>query len=247
MRRLAPFRGIAIIILMAALGAAVWFSPIGRRIDTGAFLGAMREQSGAWWTLPLYFLLYALLDIIFIPTQFLSIAAVLMWGWLRGGTIELFAATAGAIPPYLIARSTLRDWFHDRIAAYRRASEMLDREGFTLLLLLRVVPLIPYTPLNYVAGLSSVSISRYVLATFIGIMPSTFIFAWFVQSIADGVMQPRDATLRALAAAAVFAALIIVTRLAAPRLRRRMSPRANTTSPPDAARRDSRSPALPPE
>ena len=239
-----PFIGITIIVLAAIAGAAVYFSPLRPQFDARALVAAAREH--AWWTIPAYFLLYAALDVLFIPTQFLSIASVLMWGWLRGGIIELFAATIGAIPPYLIARSTLREWILDRLHAYRRATDMIEREGFTLLLLLRVVPVIPYTPLNYVAGLTTLSLSRYVLATLIGILPSTFIFAWFVQSIVTGVMQPREATLRALAAGALFAALILATRLAAPRLRRRMSSAANTTSPQDDAHRDSDSAALPP-
>lgn len=245
MRRRGPALGIAIIAVAAVAGAALYFSPLRPRLDARALVAAAREN--AWWTIPAYFVLYAVLDVLFIPTQFLSIAAVLIWGWWRGGIIELFAATIGAIPPYLIARSTLRDWILDRLHAYARASEVIEREGFTLLLLLRVVPVVPYTPLNYVAGLTTLTLSRYVLATFVGIMPSTFIFAWFVQSIAAGVMRPREATLRALAAGALFAALILATRLAAPQLRRRVSSRANTTSPQDGARRDSGSGELPPE
>ena len=243
MRDRVPWRGFLLIALIAIAGASIYFS-VGRRFDPAAIAIAIRDR---WWAIPAYFLAYALLDLVFIPTQFLSIAAVLMWGWIRGGTIELFAATIGAVPPYLVARSTLREWIVDRLSSHRHAAEMLDREGFTLLLLLRVVPIIPYTPLNYVAGLTSLRVAQYVLATFIGIMPSTFIFAWFVQSIADGVMNPREATLRALAAGVLFAMLIIATRLAAPRLRRRMQSSSHTALPPDAGRRDSSSPALPPE
>ena len=242
MRDRVPWRGLLLIALMAAAGASLYFS-----VDAAALIALLRRHGNQWWAIPAYFVIYALLDIFFIPTQFLSIAAVLMWGWIRGGTVELFAATLGAIPPYLIARSTLRDWIIARLETHRRTAEILDREGFTLLLLLRVVPIIPYTPLNYIAGLTSLGLRQYVLATFIGILPSTFIFAWFVQAMAEGVMQPREATMRAVAAACVFAALIIATRLAAPRLRRRLQHEGHTASPPDDAHRDSGSPALPPE
>jgi uncharacterized membrane protein YdjX (TVP38/TMEM64 family) len=247
MQSRAPWRGLVVIVLLALTGAAIYFSPLGSRLDAGALLLAARKYSGTWWIIPAYFVAYALLDVLFIPTQFLSIAAVLLWGWARGGTIELIAATAGAIPPFLIARGALREWFAERIRPHRRAADMIDREGFTLLLLLRVVPIIPYTPLNYVAGVSSVPLARYVLATFIGVMPSTFIFAWFVQAVVDGVMQPRDVMLRALGAGALLAALIIATRLAAPAVRKRMSPEGRTASPPDDAHRGSDSPARPPE
>ena len=240
-----PLRGLLSILLLAAMGAVLWLS-LGRELGVSGTVTALRAQSGHWWAVPLYFVLYALLDILFIPTQLLSIAAALMWGWARGGTIELFAATLGAIPPYRIARTTFREWIAEKLQKHQRASAVLEREGFTLLLLLRVVPLIPYTPLNYVAGLTSVPLSRYVLATFIGLIPSTYIFAWFVQAIADGVVEPRDAALRAVAAGAAFAALIIATRLASPWLRRKMSS-SRTASPQDGARPDSGSPIPPPE
>lgn len=246
MRNRVAARGVALILLLAAAGAAIWFSPLGRYVNSPAVLIGMREHGAQWWAIPLFFIAYAVLDIFFIPTQFLSITAVLTWGWFRGGVIELFAATLGAVPPYLIARSFLREWFSERLESHRRAAALLEEEGFTLLLLLRVVPIIPYTALNYVAGLSSLPLPRYVLATFIGILPSTFIFAWFVESIARGVVQPRGGVFQALAAGALLAAMIIATRLAASRLRRRVEPADRTTSPPDAAHHDSNSAALPP-
>ena len=70
--------------------------------------------------------------------------------------------------------------------------------SFSLLLLLRVVPIIPYTALNYVAGLSPIRPQRYLLATFIGMVPSTYLFAYFVDATVEGIMEPRDVLLRRL-------------------------------------------------
>ena len=192
-----------------------------------------------WWAVPLYILAYIVLDLLFIPTQVLSIAAVLMWGWAWGGTIELMAATIGALPQYLIARKTLRDWVSRKLAKHAAIARTLEREPFTLLLLLRVVPIVPYTALNWVAGLSPVRPAQYLIATLIGMIPSTYVFAYFVQALVDGVMQPREVTLRIFAAGGLFAALIIVTRLVAPRVRRRLeASSAHTSSPPASADRD---------
>ena len=232
-------RGLALVTAAAAIGLTLYFSPAGARLfDATRVVETMRQYSDRWWIVPAYVLAYAILDILFIPTQFLSIAAVLMWGWMKGGTIELFSATFGALFPYLIARSTLRESVAARLRTHETIFNALERDSFTLLLLLRVVPIIPYTALNYVAGLASMTTQRYLLATFLGIIPSTYIFAYFVDATVQGVMAPRDVIVRVIAAGALLAALIIVTRLAAPRVRRRMSSEGRTSPPPASADRD---------
>lgn len=230
-------RGLLVLTAIAALGLALFLSPLRRYLDPVSALAQLRALSGSPWAIPLYVLAYAILDVLFIPTQFLSIAAVLMWGWAAGGTIELFSATFGAILPWLIARTAMREWVVERLRTHDRIAELLDREGFTLLLVLRVIPIIPYTALNYVAGFSSIRPLHYVAATFLGMIPSTFIFAYFVDAVAQGVMRPREVVVRAAVAGVLFVALVVGTRLAAPRLRRRVSSPANTTSPTDGADR----------
>ena len=228
-------RGILVLAAIASIGLVIYLSPVRHYFDPAVATTELRELSGTPWAVPIYFVAYAILDILFIPTQFLSIAAVLMWGWAKGGTIELAAATIGSIFPFLISRTAMREWVTRRLAQHDRFIEVIDREGFTLLLLLRVIPIIPYTALNYIAGFSTMSKRKYVLATVIGMIPSTYIFAYFVDAVIAGVMEPRAVALRAVGAALVFAALIVATRLAAPRLRRRVESGSRTTSPKDAA------------
>ena len=236
MRERPWLRGVVIIAAIAAAGAAIYFSPLGRHLDAAELVAFVRDSGSLWWAIPAFFLLYALLDVLFIPTQFLSIAAVLMWGWWKGGIIELLAATLGAIVPYLIARSTLRQWIARRLERHGGFAAKLDRDPFTLLLVLRMVPIIPYTALNYIAGLSSIRLRDYTLATLIGMVPSTFIFAYFVDATIEGVMAPREVMIRMIVAGALFAALIITTRLAAPRVTRMFQ--SDRSSPTDAAGRD---------
>ena len=224
-------RGFLILAAIALIGLSVYLSPLHRYMDPAVAVAELRELRSTPWAIPLYFVAYAVLDILFIPTQFLSIAGVLMWGWVKGATIELIAATVGSLFPFLIGRTAMRQWVTRRLEQHERITETLDREGFTILLLLRVIPIIPYTALNYLAGFSTISVGRYLLATFIGMIPSAYVFAYFVDATAAGVMKPREVVWRALGAAALFAVLIVATRLAAPPLRRRLSSGSHTTSP----------------
>lgn len=225
------WRGAVLVAGLAIAGAALYLSPLRATLQPAGLIRTARAYGDAWWLPPAYFAAYALLDILFIPTQALSVAAVFAWGWLRGGIIELLAATTGAIFPFLIARSALRPALASRLKRHRSVARILEREGFMLLLLLRVIPIIPYTILNYVAGLSSLKLRPYALATLIGMIPSTFIFAYFVDAIVAGAIEPRHVVLRALGAGALFVILIVATRLLAPRVRKRVESRDRGASP----------------
>ena len=214
------WRGAAVLLTLALIGIAVWFSPLRQQFDAAAVVAWAREYRGVWWVLPAYFGLYIALTVCFVPTQALSISSVVVWGWALGGLVELLAATTSAVFPFLIARGTLRESIVARLEKHRTVSEVLDREGFTLLLVLRVVPILPFTVLNYAAGLTSLRLWQYIVGTLIGMIPSTFIFAYFVHAVLEGVMQPRQVVTRGLLAGLLLAILIIATRLAIPRVRR---------------------------
>ncbi|HUP48146.1 MAG TPA: TVP38/TMEM64 family protein [Thermoanaerobaculia bacterium] len=223
------WRGVAVLLTFALIGVAVWFSPLRQQIDLPALVAWARAHRGVWWVLPAYFAAYAVLTVLFIPTQALSVTSVVLWGWSLGGLVELLAATTGSVFPYLIARGTLRESIAARLERHRAVSDVLEREGFTLLLVLRVVPILPFSVLNYAAGLTSLRLWQYVVATLFGMIPATFTFAYFVHSVLEGVMEPRQVVVRGLIAGTILAALIIATRLAAPRVRRWLESRVRTS------------------
>ena len=199
-------------LLLPLVAAAALFAFFRSGITTAEVIEWAKTLRNVWWAPLAYFVAYAVLNVLFIPTQLLSIAAAVIWGWQVGATIELFAATLGALPPFFIAR-----WLRPARAA--RYAALIDREGVTFLLVLRLVPILPYTALNYAAGLTPIRSIPYTFATLFGIVPSTYIFAFFVDAIVRGVLQPKDVFVRILIAGALLAALVIVTRLAASRLR----------------------------
>ena len=208
-----------LLVVIVATAVAIAFTTSLRSLDPHAVMAAVEPYRHVWWAAAVYLVAYAICDVLFIPTQALSIAAVVLWGWMLGGTIELLSATLGALLPFLIGRTTLRDWLAAKIARHERVATLLDEEGFSLLLVLRLVPIIPYTPLNYVASLSTITIRRYLAATFLGMIPSTFIFAYFVDALLRGLLEPRAVALRVVGAGLLLGALVVATRLASRRTR----------------------------
>jgi uncharacterized membrane protein YdjX (TVP38/TMEM64 family) len=198
---------------------------------------AMRDAGREWWAIPLFFVFYAVLALFLLPVGLLTAAAALAWGWQIGGLLDLAAATLAAIPPYLIARHRLP----------QRVEHYLEKHGlkfettpeFFPLLILRIVPIVPYVALNYIAGLARFRFRDYLIATLLGTIPSSFLFAFFIDTLGDSAMGAAT-QLRIAGACVAIAALLIIGRWGA-----RYA--ARIARPQDAAGRRSEEPEPPPE
>jgi uncharacterized membrane protein YdjX (TVP38/TMEM64 family) len=98
----------------------------------------------------------------------------------------------------------------------------VGREGFKLVLLLRLSPLIPFNLLNYILSLTRVTTGRYVLGSFIGMLPGTAVYV-YLGSLAPAAAELSRAaagrsdartSLYAAGLAATVAVAVITTRAA---------------------------------
>jgi uncharacterized membrane protein YdjX (TVP38/TMEM64 family) len=108
----------------------------------------------------------------------LCIAAGYFFGTLIGTTVAVISATIGAFAIFLLIKYFLHDWFHSTITTgpVARIIRGLNKDAFSYLLFLRLVPLFPFFIINLALSFSSVRKRDYVLATFIGVIPGTFVF-----------------------------------------------------------------------
>jgi len=124
---------------------------------------------------PLIFILvYAAATLFFVPKNLLSIAAGGVFGMIPGILFVLAGATIGSIVAFVGARKIGRSSV-ERLAG-RRLSQFDTRLGerpFIGILLGRLIPVVPFTLLNYAAGLSSVGFMAYLAATVLGMLPGT--------------------------------------------------------------------------
>jgi uncharacterized membrane protein YdjX (TVP38/TMEM64 family) len=114
----------------------------------------------------------------------LTIAGGLLFGTAAGGALAVFGATIGAVLLFLIARSAIAGSMAARGgAALGKLREDLQRNGFSYLLAIRLLPVVPFWLVNLAAALCGMRLSQFAVATFIGIIPATFVIA----SIGAGV------------------------------------------------------------
>ena len=79
---------------------------------------------------------------------------------------------------FLIARTALGDSLRNRAGpALQRMEAGFKENAFSYLLVLRLVPLFPFWLVNLVPAFLGVRLRTYLLGTFIGIIPGTFVFA----------------------------------------------------------------------
>ncbi len=122
---------------------------------------------------------YALMTGFSIPGGALAtIAGGYLFGLWLGAAASVIGATLGAIAVFLAARTALADFLRARTGgALKRMEEGFRRDAFSYLLVLRLVPVFPFWLVNLVPAFCGVSLRTYALATLIGIVPGSFVFA----------------------------------------------------------------------
>ena len=203
--------------LLAALVAAL--------LVTLSLQGAVREyllyfvvwvrELGAMGAL-LYGLAYIAATVALVPGSALTLTAGFVYGPYWASGLVLVSSVLGASAAFLLSRTWLRPWSASRFAGspvFLSLDEQLGREGWKLVFLLRLSPVVPFSVLNYVLGLTKVSLRGYVMASAVGMIPGIVLYC-YLGSLMSSIGQ-LDSAGDSLAARFAFwggmAATLVVT------------------------------------
>lgn len=138
------------------------------------------------WTSDNHVMAVAVFMLVYIVVVGLSLPGgtvlTLLGGFVFGGVMAsiyvVIAATLGSIVIFLGARYAFADLCYSRTGTSMAKMEAGFRDNaFSYLLFLRLVPVFPFWLVNLVPALLDVRLSTYVIATFLGIIPGTFVYA----------------------------------------------------------------------
>lgn len=229
----------------------------GRWLKIGGIVAVIAGVVALWATLPIgtwiealrvwvsaqglfghvvFALVYALASVALAPGAALTLAAGFAFG-LAGFPTVLAGATLGAGLSFLVGRHLARGWVERQVAGspkFRAIDKAIESEGWKIVGLMRLSPLVPFNLQNYFFGITKIGFWPYLITTFFGIMPGTLLYVWIGSlSAAAGYTQMGEMAVAGahtntgyikLAALAVglvatLAVTILVSRKAAQKLR----------------------------
>ena len=134
------------------------------------------------WATLAYIGLFALLPAFFFPVAVLALAGGLCFGLWQGALYTFIGAVVNCSVMFWMARhwgrEKIRAIIEERLAPQwqKRLDKLEGREGFLLLIILRLIPAVPYNLINYAFGLTGMKYPAYILGSALGIIPGTFAF-----------------------------------------------------------------------
>lgn len=164
----------------------------------------------------LFIIIYAAATALSLPGGLvLTITGGFLFGeWLGTGAVVI-AATIGATLIFLIAKTALGEPLRQKAGPWLKKMEADFRQNaLNYLLVLRLVPLFPFFVVNLVPAFLGVKLSTFVIATFFGIIPGTFVFALAGSGIGSVFDSGEEFTAAGILTPQVIAALVGLAVLA---------------------------------
>ncbi len=171
------WKWIALVAVLIVLSTAAAFLPVKDWVkafsDWVQTLGALGVV--------LFILVYALATVLFLPGWIFTVAAGLVYGVIAGTAIALAGAIIGATLAFLCGRYLVRKRVQAATKGNRKFAAIdkaIGEQGWKIVGLLRLSPLIPFNLSNYFYGVTAVGFWPYLLASAIGMLPGTLLYAY---------------------------------------------------------------------
>lgn len=108
----------------------------------------------------------------------MTITGGFLFGQWLGTVYVIFAATIGATILFLAAKTALGDVLRAKAGPFLQKMEAgFQENALSYLLVLRLIPLFPFFIVNLVPAFLGVTLKVFVVATFVGIIPGSFVYA----------------------------------------------------------------------
>ena len=214
--------GVAVTVGAIVAGLAIAFAipPLRQAIldalsgDTAAVREDLRDL-GAWGVV-MVAALALLHSVVWYPAEILDAAAGFVYGFGPAMPLIMACWIGNALVAYAIGANAGRPLIF-RIAGeerYRRMELVVANGGVTLLLAMRLIPIVPFSLFSIAAGAAKVPLWRFTWTTFVGYLPITAIFVYLGSRLEE--LSPTDPLLWGSALALV--AMMLGVRYLRPRV-----------------------------
>ncbi|SMB87815.1 Uncharacterized membrane protein YdjX, TVP38/TMEM64 family, SNARE-associated domain [Peptoniphilus asaccharolyticus DSM 20463] len=133
------------------------------------------------WAPLMYILLYTILPVFFFPVPIFVLVAGILFGIWRGFVYTMVGCLLNSTLMFYLGRFLGQDFFENLLSKMqpnlkKRLMHSDQKSLFYLFFILRLVPLVSYNLINYVAGFTKIKYSNYIVTTMLGIVPGMLVF-----------------------------------------------------------------------
>ena len=216
--RLPPLRGVLVALAGIALLAALVFAiqPLRSGVSdaiSGDTAGLRQDLRGLGVTGALIVLVLGLVHVVlWYPAEILNAAVGYVYDFWVAMPLIMSVWLVNAVLAYWIGRHAARPVLYRFINRERfdRFELLAERGGVTLLLSMRLVPIVPFSLFSYAAGAARVPLARFVWTTAIGYLPLTAVFVYLGSQLEE--LSATDPVLW-IGALVLIALLLLTGRL----------------------------------
>lgn len=135
-----------------------------------------------------YIALYAIFVVFAVPGTVITMLSGPIFGFGLGFFLVVIGSNIGCQATFFLSRKLGHSFVEKKIGKYHLMDEVYDKiekNGFSYLLYLRLLPIFPFNVINYLMGLTRISHRDYTLATFFGMLPGTIMYVYVSTQLFD--------------------------------------------------------------
>ncbi|MDZ4783280.1 MAG: VTT domain-containing protein [Planctomycetia bacterium] len=225
---------ISALIIVACVVLIVRLLPVENVVR---WLTGWVRSLGPWG--PIAFgLIYIVAAVLFVPGLALTLAAGAIFGLTLGTLTVSIASTLAASIAFLIARYFARGAVERTAHRYPKFSSIdkaIGAGGWKIIALLRLSPAVPFSAGNYLYGLTAIRFWPYMLASWLAMLPGTFLYVYLgylgQTGIAGGHRTPGQWAMMIVGLLATIVVTFYVTSLARKAMRGRVEDSVKEDAP----------------
>ncbi|WP_246190031.1 VTT domain-containing protein [Pandoraea captiosa] len=208
---------VALLLVLAGMALAWRYTPLREWADLPRVMRAV-ERIRLMPLAPLMIMaVYVAGTLVMVPVTVLIVVTVVVFGPFAGAAYALAGTSLGAMAGYGVGRGLGRDAVQ-RFGGQRlnALSRQIGDHGLLAMIVLRLMPIAPFTLVNLVVGASRIRLRDCLLGTLIGMLPGILIAAALVDRVAALAQRPSGLT------AALLGAVLVLPGMGVVALRRRI-------------------------
>jgi phosphatidylserine/phosphatidylglycerophosphate/cardiolipin synthase-like enzyme/uncharacterized membrane protein YdjX (TVP38/TMEM64 family) len=191
--------GVSVLAALGAMAAAWRWTPIGEHMNVESLVETIRAVGQG----PMGFLTlltgYVLGGFFAIPITLLIVVTVIALGAWLGAPFALAGSLLSAVALFTLGRMLGRyrvQQFAGRRVAH--LSRRLAERGLWAILMVRVLPVAPFSMVNLVAGATALSLRHFIIGTILGMAPGILVTAALVDRVEEAMRRPSPLALSVL-------------------------------------------------